>query len=100
MAAYIKKGSRDPVIGYKPQLVRSEKGFVTGLIVPQGNAAESIKLVPAIRESITRTGVIAELASTNDGYASGNRRNELLRMGVKDVSISGAKGRKLTRLGD
>ena len=50
-AAYIKKGSRNPVIGYKPQLVRSENGFVTSLIVPQGNAADSIELAPAIGDS-------------------------------------------------
>lgn len=95
-AAYIKKGSRNPVIGYKPQLVRSEKGFVTSLIVPQGNAADSIKLVPAIRDSIERTGVIAQLVSTDDGYASANGRDEVLGMGVEDISISGAKGKKLT----
>jgi len=77
-AAYIKKGSRDPVIGYKPQLVRSENGFVTSLLVPQGNAADSIKLVPAIGDSIKRTGVIAELVSTDDGYAFG----ELGRRGI------------------
>ena len=99
-AAYIKKGSRNPVIGYKPQLVRSENGFVTNLIVPQGNAADSIELVPAIRESITRTGVVAELVSSDDGYASASGRDELLGMGVKDVSMSGAKGRKLTDPGD
>lgn len=99
-AAYIKKGSRIPVIGYKPQLVRSEKGFVTSLIVPEGNAADSVKLVPAIRDSIKRTGVIAELVSTDDGYASANGRNEVLGMGVKDISISGAKGKKLTDLDD
>ncbi len=95
-AAYIKKGGRDPVIGYKPQLVRSEKGFVTSLIVPQGNAADSIKLEPAIRDSIQRTGVIAQLVSTDDGYASAKGRDELLEMGVKTISISGAKGKKLT----
>jgi len=95
-AAYIKKGSRNPVIGYKPQLVRSENGFVTSLIVPQGNAADSIKLVPAIRDSVTRTGVMAQLVSTDDGYASANGRDELHGMGVKDLSISGAKGKKLT----
>ena len=99
-AAYIKKGSRNPVIGYKAQLVRSENGFVTSLIVPPGNAADSIKLVPAIRDSITRTGVIAELVSTDDGYASAKGRDEILDMGVKDLSISGAKGRKLTDPGD
>ena len=95
-AGYIKKGGRDPVIGYKPQLVRSENGFVTSLMVPQGNAADSIKLVPAIRESIERTGVIAELVSTDDGYASAKGRDQLLKMGVKILSISGAKGKKLT----
>jgi IS5 family transposase len=95
-AAYIKKGSRSPVIGYKPQLVRSENGFVTSLIVPEGNAADSMKLVPAIRESINRTGVIAELVSTDDGYASAKGRDEVLGMKVKAISISGAKGKKLT----
>ena len=95
-AGYIKKGGRDPVIGYKPQLVRSKNGFVTSLMVPQGNAADSIKLVPAIRESIERTGVVAELVSTDDGYASAKGRDQLLKMGVKILSISGAKGKKLT----
>lgn len=95
-AAYIKKGSRNPLIGYKPQLVRSENGFVTSLIVPQGNAADSIELAPAICDSITRSGVVAELVSSDDGYASGDGRDEVLGMGVKDISISGAKGKKLT----
>ena len=95
-AAYIKKGSREAVIGYKPQLVRSENGFVTTLIVPQGNAADSVELVPAISDSMERTGIIAELVSTDDGYASSKGRKEVLAMGVKDISISGAKGRKLT----
>lgn len=95
-AAYIKKGSRLPIIGYKPQLVRSENGFVTSLTVPQGNTADSNELVPAIQCSIDRTGVIAELVSTDDGYASADGRNKILDMGVKDISISGAKGKKLT----
>jgi hypothetical protein len=95
-AAYIKKGGRDSVIGYKPQLVRSAQGFVTGLIVPQGNAADAIKLEPAIRDSIRRTGIVARLVSTDDGYASAKGRAALLAMGVKDVSISGAKGKKIT----
>jgi len=99
-AAYIQKGSRNPVIGYKPQLVRSENGFVTSLIVPQGNAADSVELVPAIFDSISRTGVVAEWVSTDDGYASAKGRDEVLGMGVKDISISGAKGKKLTDPGD
>jgi hypothetical protein len=61
-AAYIKKGDRHPLIGYKLQLVRSENGFVTSLLVPEGNAADAITLVPAIADSIQRTGVVADLA--------------------------------------
>jgi hypothetical protein len=95
-AAYIKKGNRNPVIGYKPQLVRSAKGFVTSLLVPQGNAADAVELVPAICDSIRRTSVVAEWVSTDDGYASARGRDEVLGMGVKDISISGAKGKKLT----
>ena len=95
-AAFIQKGSRLPVIGYKPQLVRSEKGFVTTLRVPQGNAADCGELVPAIADSIRRTTVVPALVSTDDGYASAKGRDEVLGLGVKTLSISGAKGKKLT----
>jgi hypothetical protein len=95
-AAYIQKGGRTAVIGYKPQLVRSENGLVTCLLVPEGNAADSINLEPAIRESIRRTGVTADIVSTDDGYASAKGRDEVLSMGVKMISISGSKGKKLT----
>ena len=66
------------------------------MIVPQGNTADSAELVPAISESIERTGIVAELVSTDDGYASAAGRNNILDMDVKDLSISGSKGRKLT----
>jgi hypothetical protein len=95
-AAYIQKGSRNPVIGYKPQLVRSKMGFVTSLTVPHGNAADCAALPPAISDSIHRTGVVPEWVSTDDGYASAKGRDEVLGMGVGDLSISGAKGKKLT----
>ncbi len=99
-ASFIKKGNRNPLIGYKPQLVRSQNGFVTSLLVPQGNTADSAELVPAIRESIKRTSVVATLVSTDDGYASAKGRDEVLAMGVKAISISGANGKKLTSLDD
>lgn len=99
-ASYIIKGSRNPVIGYKPQLVRSKNSFITSMTVPEGNTADSIELVPSISDSITRTGVIPDMVSTDDGYASTDGRNQVLGMGVKNISISGAKGKKLTTLED
>lgn len=95
-AAFIVKGNRCPVIGYKPQLVRSQNGFVTSLIVPEGNAADSGQLIPAISDSIKRTGIIPEVVSTDDGYSSAKGRDALRSIGVKVISFSGAKGKKVT----
>jgi len=37
--------------------------------------------------------VVAELVSTDDGYASAKGRKEVLDMGVKEIGISGPKAR-------
>lgn len=95
-AAYIQKGCRNPVIGYKPQLVRSANGLVTSLTVPRGNTADCAELEPAIAASARRTGVVPELVSADDGYASAKGLQAVLALGVGAVSISGSKGRKLT----
>ena len=67
---------------------------------PQGNAADSVELAPAIADSMARTGVIADWVSTDDGYASAKGRDDVPAMKVKDISISGAKGKKWTAPGD
>jgi len=94
-AAFIQKGQRNSVIGYKPQLARSGEGFVTTLSVPQGNAADAPQLVPRIEDVRQHTGVWPEQVSVDDGYASEKGRQQLLKRGVKEVSISGAKGKQL-----
>ena len=83
------------MVGYRPQLARSGSGFVTGLVLPRGNAADSPHLVAMVKEQITNTGVIPSLASADDGYSSQEGLEELLSLGLKVVSISGAKGKKL-----
>ena len=93
---FIAKGGRESVVGYKPQLARSRAGFVTGLIVPQGNASDSCQLVPMFEQVVRRTGVIPDTVSTDDGYSSARGRATLLARGVKVVSISGSKGKKIT----
>lgn len=95
-AGFIAKGGRQPVVGYKPQLGRSGAGFVLGLIVPQGNAADSTQLVPMFNQVVARTGVVPTVISTDDGYADRKSRNLLLGAGPKIVSISGSKGKKIT----
>ena len=94
-ASFIVKGGWNTVVGYRPQLARSGGGFVTGLVLPRGNAADSPHLVPMVKEQITNTGVIPSMASADDGYSSQEGLEEVLGLGVKVVSISGAKGKRL-----
>ena len=95
-ARFIKKGGRQTIFGYKIQLGRSANGFITSVLVPEGNPADSDQLLPMVFDHLQRTGVIPNLVGTDDGYASGKGRNRVSKLGVKDVSISGSKGKKLT----
>jgi transposase, IS5 family len=96
-ASFIVKGGWNTVVGYRPQLARGGSGFVTALVLPRGNAADSRHLVAMVKEQITNTGVIPAMASADDGYSSQEGLEEVLHLGVKVVSISGAKGKKLLK---
>ncbi|MBI4820786.1 MAG: transposase [Deltaproteobacteria bacterium] len=95
-AGFIVKGGREPTVGYKPQLGRSGAGFIVGLIVPQGNAADSGQLVPMFNQVVDRTRVTPTEVSVDDGYSSREGREAIKKRGTKIVSISGAKGKRLT----
>lgn len=99
-AGFIAKGQRDPVIGYKPQVARSGGGFVTGLLLPQGNASDSGQLEPMVHEVIRRTTRIPRVVSVDDGYASRANVEMLRRTGIDVVSINGSKGKALTACTD
>lgn len=94
-AAMIVKGSRDPVLGYKPQVARSENGFITSIIVPEGNAADSDQLRQIVDASIKRTGVVPKVLSFDDGYTNKEDRDHYLGAGIAIVSFSGSKGKRL-----
>jgi hypothetical protein len=84
-----------PTVGYKPQLARSREGFVSALLVPEGNAADSAMCVPLVEAAVANTGVVPALASFDDGYTSAGNLARLKGMGVAGISFSGSKGRKL-----
>jgi hypothetical protein len=94
-ASFIVKGGWNTVVGYRPQLARSGHGFVTALVLPRGNAADSPHFATMVKEQIANTGVIPSIASADDGYSTQQGREEVLGLGLKVVSISGAKGKKL-----
>ena len=94
-AAFIEKGGRVSVIGYKPQLARSGQGFVAAVIVPEGNPADKIQLVPLVQQIQERTGILPQDICADDGYTSRQGRDELLAAGVEQVCFSGSHGKKL-----
>lgn len=93
---FIAKQGRDPVVGYKPQLARSGRGFVVGFELPRGNAADAPHLVPLFEQTVNRTHVIPMEVSVDDGYSSAAGHAEVLGWGVEVVSISGSKGKLIT----
>lgn len=99
-AGFISKGQREPVIGYKPQIARSGAGFITGLLLPKGNASDSGQLVPMLEEVVRRTHLTPKVLSVDDGYASAANVKTMRARGIEVVSINGAKGRALTPSAD
>ena len=97
-AAMIIKGGREPVLGYKVHLCTTAHGFISALDVESGNPADSTKLTSMIKSSNRQIRVKASQVSVDDGYSSARGLKALQGMGVKNVSISGSKGKKL--LGD
>ena len=93
---FIAKGQRDPVIGYKPQIARSRAGFITGLLLPPGNAADSGQLAPMLKEVMRRTGKTPRVVSLDDGYASAANMGLLKELTIEVKSINGSKGKRLT----
>ena len=94
-AAFIEKGGRISVIGYKPQLARSGQGFVAALMVPEGNPSDKTQLVPLVQQIRERTGILPQDISADDGYTSLQGRDDLLAAGVEQVCFSGSHGKKL-----
>jgi len=94
--SFIKKGGREAVIGYKPQVVRSGKGFITAIEIEEGNPSDSSRLIPMIIQHCENTSSTPKIVTVDDGYSSALNRKRLKRMGVDTVSIGGAKGKKIT----
>lgn len=95
-AAYIKKGGREVVIGYKPQLMRSCNGFVTAFELQTGNPADAVRLLPLTFQHMLHTEVTPGEVSVDDGYSSRLNRLALEALGVRTISMNGAKGKRIT----
>lgn len=95
-AAFIKKGQREAVIGYKPQVGRTGQGFISTFEIETGNPADSTRLKPMVSQHIAHTGTDPKVISVDDGYCCKTTRKALCKSETIVVSISGAKGKKIT----
>lgn len=94
-ASMIVKGGREPVLGYKPQLVRTREGFVSAAIFETGNVSDAKSLVPLVEQHKRNTGVWPKTVAADDGYASASNRKQLLDGETAKVSFSGGTGKKI-----
>lgn len=99
-ASMIIKGDRDVVFGYRPQIAFSGTGLITGILIPEGNAADSGQLDNILTEVKKNTRVIASKVTVDDGYANNPVRLKYIRQaqenGIDEVvfSVAGSKGKK------
>lgn len=93
-AAIIVKGGREAVFGYKVQLAFTGLGYCTGLVVNHGNGSDSRSLAEVVQRHNEATGIVAAEVSVDDGYAGTKTAVEVANLGVKHLSVSGAKGRR------
>src|SRR6202051_2052378 len=85
------RGGLPPAIGTQRGRLCHRAGVTSG----QRGRQSAPRLVAMVKEQITNTGVIPAVTSADDGYSSQEGLEEVERLGVKVVSISGAKGKKL-----
>jgi hypothetical protein len=97
-AAFIKKGHRPTVFGYRPHLACSDAGFVVGMDLTSGNPSDAKRMLWLLDTVKRWTGTTPESASFDSGYCSRPNLQAAHRKGVKTISFAGGKGRNL--LGD
>lgn len=96
-ASWIEKGGQQPVVGFRPRVTRSGKGFVTELNVPVGNPSDSTQLMEAVEVHEANTGVLPRTISADDGFANKTQRDALQqRDSIEAVCITGTRGKRMT----
>jgi len=94
--AYIKKGGREAVIGYKPQIARDGNGFVTAFEIQQGNPSDAKRFLPVAEQHLTRMGFPTKSLTVDDCYSCAETVRLLKKLGFENVSVNGAKGKAIT----
>lgn len=96
--AFIKKGGRETVFGYRPSFSFSINGFIVCYTIELGNTADSKAFPKILKEHQKMTGEYPVMISVDDGYASKKNLTEAIKNKACVISFSGSKGKAV--LGD
>lgn len=94
-AAFIRKGGRETVFGYRPNFAFSANGFLTSFTLESGNTSDSRAFSSCLEENTKMTGETAVMISVDDGYSSAANLEDAIEKGATLISISGSKGKQL-----
>ena len=94
-AAFIKKGGRETVFGYRPNFAFSANGFLTSFTLEAGNTSDSKAFNNCLDENEKMTREVAMMISVDDGYSSAANLDYAIEKGAALVSVSGSKGKML-----
>lgn len=94
-AAFIKKGHRPTVFGYRPHLACSDSGLVVAMDLTSGNPSDAKRMLPLLDVVSKWTGTIPEAVSFDSGYCSKANLKGAKARGIQTISFAGGKGRIL-----
>ncbi len=90
----LKKGGM-AVNALQKEFAKKAQSIPVGNMLPS-QIQQTERIVGQFCDAIARTGVLAVLVSSDDGYSSKTGKEELEGIGIGIVSISGSKGKKIT----
>lgn len=94
-AAFIKKGIKPAVFGYKFHAARSAQGFICGIVLNEQNPSDSKCFEDVVDNLCLVTKQIPGELSLDSGYCSKKNKKWAEKKGISAVSFSGGKGRRL-----
>lgn len=93
------KGSRDIAYGHKVNLASEKHGFITVVMIEEGNPSDAERFIPLLEKHQSLYGCIAQTTIADGGYASLDNVAKGKMLGVKRVAFHKQNGVTLKAMG-
>ena len=95
----IVKGNRDIEYGHKVNLASDRHGFITAVMIEQGNPTDAQCFIPLLEKHQSLYGCVAQTTIADGGYASLDNVNKGRELGVRQVAFHKQNGVTLKAMG-